>query len=104
MISGSMSFPLSLLALIAASIIALVCILPISGYVTSSLQPLCPIIGLNSCKYSILSLISLTDLFNDFANSSILSSSCGRNSWRGGSSKRTLTLMCSRSFIDMYNP
>ena len=52
MISGTTSNPFSCFTSIAASITALVCIAAISGYVTASLHPLCPIIGLNSCKES----------------------------------------------------
>ena len=89
-ISGS-TFNPSLFTAIAAFIIALVCITAISGYVTASLQPLCPNIGLNSANSSHLFLITIGSIPISLANSAIVSSSCGKNSCSGGSKSLILT-------------
>ncbi len=75
----------------AASIIALACISVISGYVLPNLHPLCPSMGLNSCRASTLAFISSTVIPISAAISFWFSSSCGTNSCKGGSSKRTVT-------------
>ena len=53
---GVVTPSLIIITAIAAFIIALVCITAISGYVTASLQPLCPSIGFTSSKSVITSL------------------------------------------------
>ena len=84
MISG-VTFVPSLETLIAASITALVCILAISGYVTAKRQPLCPIIGLNSFKESIL-FFKVSKLIPKLSAKGLISSSVwGKNSCNGGS-------------------
>ena len=64
---------------------ASVCISAISGYVITSLQPLCHSIGLNSWRDAILSFITFTSIHISLDNSTISASSWGRNSCNGGS-------------------
>ena len=70
---------------------ACVCISVISGYSTPRRHPLKPSIGFTSSRDFTFSASSSTGIFK-----SLLTISCwyvffGRNSWRGGSSKRTVT-------------
>src|SRR3990167_9165875 len=75
----------------AASMIAVVCISYISGKVIAKRQPLCPNIGLNSCKSAIFSIKVLTGTFIFLESSSISFFSFGKNSCKGGSRSRTVT-------------
>ena len=94
MISGTNFQPRCfLLMLIAALIIARVCMTPISGYVTSRRHPRWPIIGLNSCKFAAAAIKSSTEIPNALATSNDSASAFGKNSCRGGSSKRIVTLL-----------
>lgn len=77
---------------IAASNIAVIYILEISGYTTPNLQPRKPIIGFYSLTLTIYSLITSTGTFVSLLSSStsgLLTG--GKNSWRGGSKSLMLT-------------
>ena len=86
------SLPVLRLTSMAASKIAEIYILEISGYTTPNLQPRKPIIGFYSLTLTIYSLIVSTG-----TPVSLLSSSTnglftgGKNSWRGGSNNLMLT-------------
>jgi len=86
------SLPVLRFVSIAASNIASIYILEISGYTTPNLQPRKPIIGFYSLTLIIYSFIAATD-----TPVSLLSSSTsglltgGKNSWRGGSKSLMLT-------------
>ncbi len=101
MISGLMLSFFSCATSMAASIIALVCISAISGYVTARRHPLWPIIGLNSCRFDIACLSSSIGIIISLARAFISSSSVGRNSCSGGSSSLIVT---GRSPITSYMP
>ena len=79
MISGTTSIPSSW-QWIAACMIALACILEISGYLTPSLNPLKPSIGFTSSSSAILSLTLAGSILRSNAKSLISASPLGKNS------------------------
>ena len=57
----------------------------------ANLQPRCPNIGFSSCKSFILLLISCSEIFKLLATMEISFLLLGKNSCKGGSSRRTVT-------------
>ncbi len=105
MISGTMSLPSSADASIAAVIIASVCISAISGYVTASLHPRCPSIGLNSFRLSASATSTSYGTPLDSASCCMSSLVLGRNSCSGGSSNLTVIgLSPTARYISLKSP
>ena len=67
------------------------CMVYISGAVTASRLPRCPSIGFASCKARMRSRTSSGLISSTSDNSSNASSAAGRNSCKGGSSRRIVT-------------